>query len=155
MNDAVAVLAGARELVSKGWVQKMGRSGDRRCAAQALQDAWIVHEHLAPPGACTCGSCFNTPTEEQRQHYSVAFTAFTQVIGSPGGSIPFWNDAPGRTKAQVLAAFDKAIEAVKAETVREVPQPDWAVPTEATMQVWDVSVTVPAPQPIKELVSVQ
>jgi len=30
--------------------------------------------------------------------------------------IPTWNDAPGRTKAQVLAAFDKAISKLERES---------------------------------------
>ena len=44
-----------------------------------------------------------------------AETAYKRLRDQCDGSIPDWNDTPGRTLAEVHAAFDKAIELAKAE----------------------------------------
>ena len=40
-------------------------------------------------------------------YLGAAHSLFWEAIG--GASIPTWSDAPNRTKAEVLAAFDRAI----------------------------------------------
>jgi len=63
----------------------------------------------ARTGDCFCamGAIWATESNEDlRQRSLVALRVFAAV-----SSIPYWNDAPGRTKADVLAAFDRAIEA--------------------------------------------
>jgi hypothetical protein len=44
---------------------------------------------------------------------TMAHSIFSTVIGDP--SIQSWNDTPGRTHAEVLAAFDKAIQLAEAQ----------------------------------------
>ena len=39
-----------------------------------------------------------------------AATYFSHYVGIGDQRIPHWNDAPGRTKVEVLAAYDRAIE---------------------------------------------
>lgn len=69
-----------------------GRGMDTFCAAEAIEEAyapgWLLHR-------------------------SEAFRKLHQAAGLPqsSGSLVDWNDAPERTHAEVLAAFDKAIEA--------------------------------------------
>lgn len=48
--------------------------------------------------------------------------AFAAAAGIDKWGIPLWNDAPGRTKEEVLVAFDKAIAA----TAPPPPDPDWS-----------------------------
>lgn len=61
--------------------------------------------------------------EELREDPQPALAAFRAAAGIPDPPTPFptnipgWNNAPGRTKAEVLAAFDRAIQAT-------APEPD-------------------------------
>lgn len=86
---------------SEGWVQ--GTSSDFidgkycRCAWAALGDA---AEKIGQSGYGLA-------------HRMLRLAART----SHQGGIVVWNDTPGRTQAEVLAAFDKAIEMAKKESV--------------------------------------
>ena len=51
--------------------------------------------------------------EEMVRELPPALDFFRQAIC--GGAIPDWNDTPGRTKAEVLAAFERAIELARRE----------------------------------------
>lgn len=79
------VLRNAAKLIEKhGWVQ--GCFGDKRlgyCAAGAIN-------HVAPSGAAA----------------GLAKDKLRQL--APDGLITLWNDAPGRTKDEVVAALRKA-----------------------------------------------
>lgn len=98
----VKVLRKARALVAKGWTQgtyarsksgrpvkHLGRAAARFCAIGALDVA-----------AHSSGDRFT---------YSDARDALRQAVGVH--LLPEWNDESGRTKADVLAAFDRAIRA--------------------------------------------
>lgn len=64
------------------------------CASEAIEDAWKD----------------GSPTEPLME----AYRRLRDGAGlSDKMNIPRWNDAPERTHAEVLAAFDKAIEASK------------------------------------------
>ena len=93
---AKRVLRKARELIESGWCQGRPHNGLRtkRCASQAIFDATPYHvDGLA-----------DVRLAESAELY------FIHAIGGEG--IPGWNDAPYRTKEEVLAAFDRAIRMV-------------------------------------------
>lgn len=90
------VLTNARALVAQGWTQGDWRDGSCYCAAGALRsvtrgmlgDAWV--EAVAALKAAI------------GRH---RFCGDREIIG--------WNDTPGRTQEEVIAAFDRAIAALK------------------------------------------
>jgi hypothetical protein len=81
MSDVATKLREARKLIKRGWTQGEWHRNGCVCSLSAL------HKTRAP---------------------QVADETLRRVIGHR--SIIAWNDAPGRTQAEVLAAFDKAIE---------------------------------------------
>lgn len=89
----------ARDLIAQGWVQDVMYSDGGYCSIGAIEKAaW------PGPGSSTSYG-----------EYYGACAAITKALGiqttEPRVEIIQWNDAAGRTQAQVLAAFDKAIEA--------------------------------------------
>lgn len=89
------VLTAARALINAAekWGQRENAFGKgRRCAGSAICDA-------VP---CYADS-------------SAAFEAFEAIIKQP---IVRWQDAPERTHAEVMAAFDRAIAAAQADEAR-------------------------------------
>ncbi|MGB3937522.1 MAG: hypothetical protein WBL29_17635 [Burkholderiales bacterium] len=80
----VAALRKARELVKRGWCQGASKRGRAHCA-------W----HAVAIG----------------EHYQDATYYLGRAVGTDrtGSCIVDWNDAKDRTKAQVVAAFTKAI----------------------------------------------
>lgn len=88
------VLRKARALVKEGWCQqdllRQEYGKTLYCALGALDTA-------------TGGPSDNTP----------AYKRMLRVTRAVDGQLSEWNDAKGRTKAQVLAAFDRAIKACK------------------------------------------
>ena len=105
-QEAVAVLTRAREMVRSGWVQGTGYTegpdGTMRCAGQAIQDAFFEVSG-ARPGGCMCGGCPNQGGEV----FNNVMRAFQDTIQRD--NIPHWNDACGRTKEDVIEAFDMTI----------------------------------------------
>ena len=93
--DVHEVLVAARNLIDReGWTQNhYGRPGRGFCVYGACGAA----EH----GSALCGG------------YGPAEDVMRKVLGAP--QLAAWNDTPGRTKAEVLAAFDKAIAATAPE----------------------------------------
>jgi hypothetical protein len=105
-NAAIALLERARSLIADegdwsphgpGTARRFQDEGTR-CALIALQHAWHIRDN--PLGA-----------------YQQARDAIYDAIGLRwDGVITLalgrWNDTPGRTHAEVLAAFDKAKEAL-------------------------------------------
>lgn len=87
MTKTVRVLTKARDAIARDWFGREGRNSYQVCAYIALGDASGGVGHLMRP-ACN---------------------VFREVIGED--NIIGWNDAPGRTQAEGVAAFDKAIEA--------------------------------------------
>lgn len=89
----VQVLRKARALIKKGWCQgvmRQYRNGKivKRCAFDAISEVVPIGSRVYP------------------------VMAFERVLPK-GISIANWNDSPHRRKAQVLAAFDRAIKACK------------------------------------------
>lgn len=86
-EDVVAVLVRAKErIVERGWCQNTLESHDGRlCLMGALGEP----EDLATSRAWECVECVTTEFFE------------------------LWNDAPGRTEADVLDALDRAIRLAK------------------------------------------
>lgn len=81
--NASSVLVAAREMLAnpENWIRGRSRSADgKHCMVDALWKASGASEAMA---------------------------TLAEAIG--GGSISAWNDAEGRTHAEVMAAFDRAI----------------------------------------------
>lgn len=93
--SAVTVLTDARALIEQGWTQGVLRvrtSGPVcYCALGAIDEASSV-------------------SVEGSGQYNAAKNILMSVIDGP---IPVWNDDDDRTQAEVLAAFDRAIELAK------------------------------------------
>lgn len=119
-HEALAVLTRARAYVEEGWVQGTGYLSDeggnviKRCAGQAIQDAYYA-VHGSKVAGCLCGSC---PTPDNGA-FNTAMREFQVTIRYD--NIPHWNDTNGRTKTEVLAAFDATIERLSGPKV-EVPK---------------------------------
>lgn len=93
------VLIEARKLIEKPeqWAHNPGMSGwkNRHCIITAIDTIVGMSPSTKQLYELEAGAC----------------GAIRAVIGE-GVRIVAWNDAPGRTHAEVLAAFDKAIAAV-------------------------------------------
>ena len=138
MNDAVTVLIKARTMVQQGWVQHTGRSGDRRCAGQAIQDS--VMEILGNGGI--------SMPDVNRVH-SEARDAFALVTCTT--NIPAWNDAEERTQQEVVRAFDQTIDLLSItpeEKIAVVPEPIEATWKPVHVPIEKVVIEGPLSEPI-------
>lgn len=98
MTTTHEVLVAARNLIDRGgWIQGAVLTSDGRCAVGALRDT---------------GGALDTNDEP--------FWILRRQVGT---ALSRWNDTPGRTKAEVLAAFDKAIAAT-APSPPDLPLPE-------------------------------
>lgn len=90
MNQVAEKLRQARALIERGWTQGWFVSSDGLgvCPIGAINKVYIGH------------ATFRGGESAKR--------LLRKAIGCP--CIAPWNDAPERTQAEVLAAFDKAIE---------------------------------------------
>lgn len=129
MREAVAVLIKARAMIQQGWVQGTGRVGEKRCAGQAIQDSY-----------------FEVSGRYGGEHgvYVEASRAFCTVIGEP--NIPVWNDENGRTRQQVIQAFDKAIALLSEPTIAVVPEKIEATWKPVTYE--KIYIEVPTAEPV-------
>lgn len=86
------VLNGAADLIERdGWCQNTSHgAGGTRCAVAAIRDARPL-----PVGV-----------------YTGALEWFERTLGCPSAAL--WNDAPGRTKTEVVAALRAAAERARA-----------------------------------------
>lgn len=101
---AIDILRVARGYVADGWTQgELARDGER------------ISRMPWDPRACSfCmrGAVVKAVGSiEIRGDAGVAHKALCDAIGSK--RIPKWNDAANRTKAEVLAAFDRAIASLE------------------------------------------
>lgn len=95
MTTVTNILKKAKALIqTHGWQQD--NYGDASCGFCALGAIRVA----------TSGSV-NVPYDDNYGTYYDARMIFRHTIGGP---IPSWNDTAGRTKEDVLEAFDKAIE---------------------------------------------
>lgn len=96
--------AGKANIESKGWCQ-----GDEKALA----------EEGHPHGFCVATSVTDVTGLDNHTTYNTGIDAmvlFKRANGiDPDLCIGRWNDAPGRTKEEVLAAFDKAIALAEQE----------------------------------------
>lgn len=95
---STTILVNAKKLLEKvGWVQ----------------GTYTKFENDTIIGHCAAGAIFNAfnaldlPTSDPLYQ---ARQRFNQVVGISADAISRWNDQPTRTKEEVLAAFDRAIQ---------------------------------------------
>jgi hypothetical protein len=99
-------LVAARAKIAQGWTQ--------RVYARDARDRAVMYD--SPAATCWClngalaSLAWTGPDPELVEAYRLVRAA---AVGD-GAEFPFeksvkWNDAPGRTQAEVLAAFDRAI----------------------------------------------
>ncbi len=101
----VDVLRRARALVARGWTQQCfartanGWPADPR---SSLAQEWCMFGALEAAGA-----------DQYFDYSSLKIIGDIDWNDAPGRrqAVADWNDVPGRTQAEVLAAFDAAIEA--------------------------------------------
>lgn len=85
------ILVAARELIAKGWVQGTSRKTN--------DDGSLCY--------CATGAIYEAEKRGTPETLDAEY-ALIAAIGSL--DIVAWNDAAGRTKAEVVAAFDRAVE---------------------------------------------
>lgn len=102
---AVEMAKEARERVAEGWVQGQLETADGRCCAWGALEC--AYDDALEPGI------IDFVTLEEAYNKCLR-TLKNRVID--GVQIPVWNDAPERTQAEVVAAFDKMIEILESET---------------------------------------
>jgi len=120
MSAITKILKRAREKVADGWVQHRGMSdnGQRVCAVMAINTSFnelVTTDEIdnrneegirVPDLANDAGEVMMLAINERFPTHDPRFY---------WPSIPFWNDVPGRTQAEVLDTFDHAIKIAEAE----------------------------------------
>lgn len=107
MDDVVAVLVKAKEKVAEGWTQgALARFPSGRVLEAGPIDKGDLDAAVA---VCASGAIQNCVGTYGKLDY-LAFM-FLQMAIQDGTAV--WNDAPGRTQADVLDAFDAAIRLAK------------------------------------------
>lgn len=106
MNAVVDILKGAQEFVSRGWVQYVAQRGERVCTAQALSSS-----------ITELGLDNENHRWEFNRSAETLMKAIQEQYGPEWGSIPQWNDAPGRTQEEVIDTFDHAIKIAERDQV--------------------------------------
>lgn len=86
-----------------------------RAARKRIEFAWVQDtKNLGDPDDACCAVTATMYLGDNSSQESEADALVAQAIGVPTHRVPRWNDAPGRTQAEVLAAFDKAIALAEA-----------------------------------------
>lgn len=109
------ILTKAREKVAKGWTQ---RALARDQNGEALMYPGDGGPYSTPVCWCSVGAVHFTileamkdlPRSQREATHAQALDKLRNVLGNIPGALTAWNDRPGRTQAQVLAVFDRAIE---------------------------------------------
>ncbi len=104
-EETARILQGAAVLIQRGWTQQASardRSGNKVNGASYTAFQWDAGEAIFQAAGTTEAAVVRP-----------AFQAMTRVNGSP--DLVGWNDAPERTKAEVVAAF---LEAARQEAAR-------------------------------------
>ena len=105
MERAAAILNRAAELIEKdGWIQGNWREHGARCAGQAIYDALPYRMDFSASDS--------------------AWVAMRRQIGKQRGDTMFeiahWNDAPGRTKDEVIATLKRAASSLSKSSSQPV-----------------------------------
>lgn len=98
MSDVAEKLREARKLIEQGWTK-----------------GWFVEQHEADGPICYCvygalNQVVVGDAEADTTETDAAAKLLGRAVGQTFLSLATWNDAPERTQAEVLAAFDRAIE---------------------------------------------
>src|ERR1051326_6777814 len=78
-------------------------------ARQRLSQGWCQHRARQRGSACMIGSLAITDYERFIDSERLLLGPL-RGLGSPQASVAAFNDAPGRTKQQVLQVYDRAIQ---------------------------------------------
>jgi|ERR1700677_1000200 len=92
------VLERAREKIARGWCQNRWRKDGAVCIVGAIADAIDDVDQVAV----------------RRGHNCTHWIDLMDALGAPRADA-IWNDARGRTQAEVLARFDSAIARLSAQ----------------------------------------
>lgn len=100
MKTPKTILRQARALVAKGWTQ------DRYAA-----DKWRHEVDFDSPSACRFCASGAIRRVSIGSPVTQAYDLMDRAAGPDHAGFVAFNDYPGRTKAEVLAMFDRAIKA--------------------------------------------
>jgi hypothetical protein len=106
MNMTKALLVRTREILGRGWIQFQG-------AADAEGKAVFIESDKA---VCFCSfgamerACWELGYEKLSKESWEFFRFVRTFVPRPHGSIMVWNDAPNRTKEEVLSFFQNIID---------------------------------------------
>ena len=113
----VELLEKAKKKIEKGWCQEtLAKDAKGRIVSERSRDAcqW-----------CSVGAILAAlPIKEWRKEQEIGFSTLAETMegflekAMGSVSVAHWNDRPGRTQQQVIAAFDKAIAAAKKKETR-------------------------------------
>jgi hypothetical protein len=101
MSSVVEVLTKARALVERGWTQRASARNERGEIVPTTSDAACTWCALGALSVCGLDGSW----------VPAAAALAVANFGTSDAHIPTWNDAPERTQAEVVAAFDRAIAA--------------------------------------------
>jgi hypothetical protein len=103
-TDIAEKLVEARKLIERGWTRKVyARTKSGKETTLTRKSATCF---------CAMGAIGRVFDDDDPNFYTPGMRFLAAAIGTD--PIYEWNDAPGRTQAEVLAAFDKAIELARA-----------------------------------------
>lgn len=108
MTEPLDILIGARERIARGWTQ-----GAMARDAEGLECG--VHE---PVASCFCALGAIFAAAEGIVHGLDAAACLRAELRD---DITRWNDARGRTQAEVLAVFDRVIEKARGAAPEPAP----------------------------------
>lgn len=91
MTDTKTILTEARALIARGWCQGALYKGTSKA-----------------PEYCILGAIYSVAPEKSKQ--DDAIDAVRWALPDRRGGLSYYNDAPGRTQAEVLEVMDRAIE---------------------------------------------
>lgn len=112
---ALEILRAARAKVEQGWTQGARAATDGREEVSPLSPFATCFCSLgAIDAVCRLDFAFMVD-EYARNAYAQLRRAACGDEGTWPGGLSNWNDTPGRTKAEVLDAFDRAIAAAEAK----------------------------------------
>jgi hypothetical protein len=105
MNKHVTTLQSARELIAKGWTQKV--------YARLADDTAIHFFNKDACRFCMVGAIYRANDKfvdkgTTDNYYGIRYL-WTAVNLDSEAQLTLWNDTPERTVDEVLAAYDKAI----------------------------------------------
>src|ERR1051325_10189007 len=75
-----------------------------------IERGWVQHYTHTRSGVCLIGSLHDAPDSSSSLAAQMFLLAAVKETGFAKESLPLFNDAPGRTKEEILAVYDRAIE---------------------------------------------